>query len=77
MRKIKLSAFAENWPSDKDFFRNKTQYTVLYNGKTENELINDYGENDFLVIYDNTYYYAFRHFKLNHKHQHDYHFHFY
>lgn len=40
-------------------------------------MTNGYGENDFLVTYDDTYYLSFRQFKSNRRHQHDYNFHFF
>ena len=47
---------------------------LFSNGKPCNEIPNEYGENDFLIIYDDKYYLSFRHFKLNRRHQHDYYF---
>lgn len=38
---------------------------------------NAYGENDFVITYDNQYQLVFRHFKYNWKPQHDYNFHLY
>lgn len=63
--------------TDTELFTNQEKYTVLYDGETKNEMINDYGENDFLITYDNKYYFSFRQFKFNRRHQHDYNFHFY
>lgn len=66
-----------NRKNDKELFTNPSKYTILYNGKRQNEIINEYGENDFLITYDNKYYLSFRHFKFNRRHQHKYYFHFF
>jgi hypothetical protein len=66
-----------NRPTDIDLFSNLEKYTVLYDGKKKDNMINDYGENDFLITYDNKYYFSFRQFKLNRRHQHNYKFHFF
>lgn len=58
-------------------FDNREKFTVLYDGSQKHEIINEYGENDFLITYDNKYYLSFRHFKLSRRFQHDYNFHFY
>jgi hypothetical protein len=63
--------------NDKEMFANRDRKTVLYNGKTMKKLVNEYGENDFLVTYDDKYYFDFRQFKFNRRHQHDYNFYFY
>ena len=63
--------------TDTDLFKRREKYTVLYDGDSKDEMINDYGENDFLITYDNKYYFSFRQFKFNRRHQHDYNFHFF
>lgn len=63
--------------TDKDLFERREKYTVLFDGEKEEKMSNDYGENDFLITYDNKYYLSFRQFKFNRRHQHDYNFHFY
>lgn len=63
--------------TDSDLFSHRKKYTVLYDGKTKDRMINDYGENDFLITYNNEYYFSFRQFKFNRRHQHDYNFHFF
>ena len=50
---------------------------IFDNGNLKNEMPNEYGENDFLITYDDKYYLSFRQFKLNRRHQHDYYFKFY
>ena len=52
-------------------------YLLLFDGEVKNEVPYEYGENDFLITYDNKYYLTFRHFKTNWKRHHDYSFHFY
>lgn len=63
--------------TDKDLFKRREKYTVLFDGSVKDQLINEYGENDFLITYGDEYYISFRHFKFNCNHQHDYHFHFF
>jgi hypothetical protein len=63
--------------TDTDLFERREKYTVLYDGEAKDKMINEYGENDFLITYDNKYYFSFRQFKFNRRHQHDYNFHFY
>ncbi|CAL2055558.1 hypothetical protein [Tenacibaculum sp. 190524A05c] len=58
--------------NDRVLFSNRERYTTIYDGKQLNEIINEYGENDFLITYDNEFYYSFRQFKLNRRHQHIY-----
>lgn len=62
--------------NDTELFSNREKYTTIYDGKKLNEIINEYGENDFLITYDNEFYYSFRQFKLNRRHQHSYNFRF-
>lgn len=49
-------------------------YLLLFDGEVKNEISCEYGENDFLITYDNKYYLTFRHFKTNWKRYHDYNF---
>lgn len=70
-----ISVNTINRSTDEDLFRKREKYTVLFDGKSKNNMINDYGENDFLITYDNKFYFSFRQFKLNRSHQHDYNFH--
>ena len=63
--------------NDLDLFQNKERYTILYDkGKKLSQMINEYGENDFLITYNNEYYLSFRQFKIHSRVQHDYYFHF-
>lgn len=62
--------------NDAELFKKREKYYVLYHEGIKNEIINEYGENDFLITYDNKYYFSFRQFKTNRRHQHDYNFHF-
>lgn len=51
--------------SDAELFADREKYTVLYDGEFEDMMTDDYGENDYLVTYDDKYYLSFRHFKTN------------
>jgi hypothetical protein len=62
--------------NDSEIFNDRDKYSIIYDGKNENEIFNEYGENDFLITYDNEYYLSFRHFKRNRRHQHQYEFNF-
>ncbi len=67
-----------NRKTDEDLFKQREKYRILYNnGRRKENMLNDYGENDFLITYDNKYYFSFRQFKFNRNHQHDYNFHFF
>lgn len=72
-----ISVNTINRETDEDLFFNREKYSVLFDGKEKEEMINDYGENDFLITYNNEYYLSFRQFKLNRRKQHDYYFHFF
>lgn len=71
-----ISVNTINRVTDSDLFKNRGKYIVLFDGGPKEEMINDYGENDFLITYDNKYYFSFRQFKFNRRHQHDYNFYF-
>lgn len=66
-----------NRKNDLDLFSNRSKYIVLYDGEVTEPMFNEYGENDFLLTYDDQCYLSFRQFKFNRRHQHNYHFHFY
>jgi hypothetical protein len=72
-----ISVNTINRPSDSLLFVNREKYIVLFDGESKESMINDYGENDFLITYNNKYYFSFRQFKFNRSHQHNYNFHFY
>lgn len=64
-----------NRESDESLFSNMDKYILLFkDGKAYSKLPNEYGENDFLITYDNQYYFSFRQFKFNRNHQHTYQF---
>lgn len=65
-----------NRKSDKELFYDGNFKTTFYKGKKVEDLPNKYGENDFLIIYADSLYCSFRHYKLNRRKQHDYHFNF-
>lgn len=58
-------------------FFNRDKYSILFDGNLRNKIANEYGENDFLIVYDERCYLSFRHFKTNRRHQHDYYFNFF
>jgi hypothetical protein len=66
-----------NRNDDLDLFKNRSKYTLLFDGVDKHKMNNEYGENDFLITYDSKYYFSFRHFKLSNHHQHKYIFNFY
>jgi hypothetical protein len=40
---------------------------LIFNGEQLEKIQTDYGENDFLIVYANRYYYKFRHIKTNNR----------
>lgn len=68
---------AGDYPSQQNAFKEGGSYAVLFDGEQKNGIINEYGENDFLLSYNKQGYLRFRHFKTNRRHQHKYHFHFF
>lgn len=72
--KIEYGFNSINRESDKEMFMGRKAKTILYDGKVKAKLENEYGENDFLITYDNKYYFSFRQFKFNRRHQHTYNF---
>lgn len=71
-----ISVNTINRASDKDLFAHRKKYTLLFDGEELNQVDNEYGENDFLITYDNKYYLSYRQFKTKWRHQHEYKFHF-
>lgn len=67
-----ISVNTINRENDLDLFTNMEKYTTLYNGVENEKMINEYGENDFLITYDDSYYFSFRQFKTNWRAQHIY-----
>ena len=66
-----------NRENDLELF--STNLKTMFNGNDKGNLETDFGENDFLVIYDDSYYYSFRHFiftdfKSSYPDGHDYNF---
>jgi len=51
-----------NRGNDLDLFSNKLKYTTVYDGGSSNKIKTDFGENDFLITYDDKYYLSFRQF---------------
>ncbi len=69
---IKYGFTSINRTSDAILF--DTKLDVIFDGNNCWEKKIEYGENDFLIIYDNTHYYQFRQFKMHHSANHDYNF---
>ena len=62
-----------NRENDTLLFSNMEKYILLFDkGKVKTKLPNEYGENDFLVTYNDQYYFSFRQFKFNRNHEHKY-----
>ncbi|MEB7937094.1 hypothetical protein [Escherichia whittamii] len=72
-----ISVNTINRETDAELFSGRDKYTVLFDGNLKNKMINEYGENDFLITYDDRCYLSFRQFKTNRRHQHDYYFDFF
>lgn len=71
-----LSATTISRYSDADLFDTyRLNYNVIFDGNYANSFDTDYGENDFLLTYDDTYYLSFRHFISNTHSKHGYNFH--
>lgn len=72
-----VSVNSINRTNDLSLFKNRDKYIVLYDDGTKESVFNEYGENDFLITYNNQYYLSFRQFKRNRSHQHNFNFYFY
>lgn len=72
--KIKRGIYTINRTDDKELFAKNNGDWTVYNGFQNGLLKTDYGENDFLITYDDKYYFQFRHFIFNRKNQHSYNF---
>jgi uncharacterized membrane protein len=62
--KIYQGNYTINRDNDKDIFDDKLS-KIVFDGKANGRIKTDYGENDFLVIYDNKYYFQFRQISTN------------
>jgi hypothetical protein len=51
-----------NRQNDLDLFSNRLKYMTVYNGESSRKIKTDFGENDFLITYDDKYYLSFRQF---------------
>ena len=63
--KIQKGFFSINRKNDTELFDSRNKTITIFNGQKTGLLKTDYGENDFLIIYDNKYYFQFRHFIFN------------
>jgi hypothetical protein len=57
-----LSVNSINRENDLDLFSNKLKYTTVYSSGSSSKINTEFGENDFLITYDNKYYLSFRQF---------------
>ena len=57
--KIYQGYYTINRENDAEIFNDKFA-KIVFDGKANGKIKTDYGENDFLVIYDNKYYFQFR-----------------
>src|SRR5688500_16640062 len=57
-----VSVNSINRQNDLELFDNPKKYTVLFDGGNKNRPKTEFGENDFLITYDNAYYLSFRQF---------------
>lgn len=62
--KVYQGYYSINRKSDAEIF-NDTSNQVVFDGKGNGKIKTEYGENDFLVTYDNKYYFQFRQFCTN------------
>ena len=72
--KIKRGFYSINRTSDQELFSSNNSDRTVYDGIQNGLLKTDYGENDFLITYDDKYYFQFRHFIFNNNNQHSYNF---
>jgi hypothetical protein len=74
---IKRGAYTINRKCDLELFEKADGDTIFFEGGVKKKLETDYGENDFLITYDDKYYFQFRHFIFNRRNKHCYNFLFY
>lgn len=74
---IKRGAYTINRKCDLELFEKAYGDTIFIEGGAKKKLETDYGENDFLITYDDKYYFQFRHFIFNNRNKHFYNFLFY
>jgi len=59
------SFFSINRINDSELFDSYKESDVVYKSENKKTLVTEYGENDFLIIYNQKYYYQFRYFKTD------------
>jgi hypothetical protein len=69
---VRHGFYSINRDSDQMLFEIKAD--VIFDGNSSIKKRIEYGENDFLIIYNQRYYYQFRQFKMHHRAFHDYNF---
>ena len=62
--KIYQGYYTINRENDAEIFNDKSA-KIVFDGKSNGKAKTEYGENDFLLIYDNKYYFQFRQFCTN------------
>ena len=72
--RIKRGFYSINRESDQELFSKDNADWTVYNNIQVGLLKTDYGENDFLITYDDKYYFQYRNFILNSNDQYSYHF---
>ena len=75
--RIQRGIYSIERKNDQELFANGQHNRTVYNGFQTGLLKTDYGENDFLITYDDKYYFQFRHFIFNGRDQHSYNFYLY
>jgi hypothetical protein len=75
--KIERGHFNGSRQSDVELFAGDAGKWTVFDGHRCGLLHTDYGENDFLITYENKYYLSFRHIITYSRHQHSYNFDFF
>lgn len=71
--KFGLSAFSINRETDAILFDGKNNFSIIYaNGQKLSKIKGDYGENDFLILYNEAFYTVFRVLKTSRDDEYEY-----
>jgi hypothetical protein len=63
--KVIRGFFSINRKNDSELFYDRPDDQIVYNGGNSHKPETEHGENDFLVLYNDQYYFQFRHFQTN------------
>jgi hypothetical protein len=63
--KVIQGFFSINRKNDSELFYDWPKHQIIYHGGNSHKPETEYGENDFLVLYDDQYYFQFRHFQTD------------